>query len=141
MSEAAKICGVTRQRIHRLFLKGQFIKPIATIGKMHLWDEKEVREWNAKRHVDREERRKELAQRGLSPTSRGLLSPRETEILALAAQGLKGAERAKKLGISFGTMAHIKTNAFRKLSVNKIEDAIIRAIDLGIIKEENNDDN
>ena len=140
MSEAAKICGVTRQRIHQLFLKGQFLDSMR-LGKRYFWDEDEVREWHEKRLAAKEERREELAQRGLNPTSRGLLSPRETEILALAAQGLKGAEITKKLGIAFGTMAHIKTNAFRKLSVNNIEDAIIRAIDLGIIKEENNDDN
>ena len=142
--EAAQICGVSRQYIDQLVKRGQFL-PSMKIGKTKVWDETDVMNWYAERRAKwfeaREERKKELAQRPLNRTRRGLLSPRETEILTLASQGVKSKEIAEKLGIVESTMRHTAVRAYKKLSVNNIEDAIIRAIDLGIIKEENNDDN
>ena len=61
------------------------------------------------------------------------LSPRETEILALIAAGLKNQEIADQLIISLNTVLYHTKNIYGKLGVNKRALAIAKATKLGLI--------
>ena len=63
----------------------------------------------------------------------GSLTPREIEVLALAADGLSGRELADELALSPATVkTHLK-NVYMKLGVNSRAAAVARAIRLGVI--------
>jgi DNA-binding CsgD family transcriptional regulator len=62
-----------------------------------------------------------------------LLTPRETEVLALAADGLSGPGLADRLALSPATVnAHFK-NIYRKLAVQNRAAAVAKAMRLGVI--------
>jgi PAS domain S-box-containing protein len=62
------------------------------------------------------------------------LSPREIEVLALAADGLSGPELAHELALSPATVnAHFK-NIYRKLDVRNRAAAVAKAMRLGVIE-------
>jgi PAS domain S-box-containing protein len=63
-----------------------------------------------------------------------LLTPREIEVLALAADGLSGPELAHRLVLSPATInAHFK-NIYRKLDVQNRAAAVAKAMRLGVIE-------
>ena len=61
------------------------------------------------------------------------LTPRETEILAMAARGLSNKELSEKLFISLRTVKAHMTNIFNKLGCSNRTDAIIRGLKQGYI--------
>ncbi len=65
--------------------------------------------------------------------SRSLLSPRETQIIAMVAEGLSNKEMARALGTSEGTVKSHRKNLYEKLDVNSRSRAIARARDLGLV--------
>jgi LuxR family maltose regulon positive regulatory protein len=89
-------------------------------------------------YVDRLMLGVELAQQArLAPTSRaqllGTLSPRETDILQLIAQGLSNKEIARSLDIGPETVkSHLKS-VFTKLGVERRAQAVSRAQTLGLV--------
>jgi DNA-binding NarL/FixJ family response regulator len=62
------------------------------------------------------------------------LSPRQREILGLAAQGLRSKEIAARLGLSVRTVEHHFTAAARQLKARGRSQAIATALDLGLIQ-------
>ncbi len=60
------------------------------------------------------------------------LTARELDVLALMAQGLTNKEIAQRLVISHGTVRQHAYNLYRKLQVNTRQQAVIKAVDLGI---------
>ncbi|MBV9795163.1 MAG: response regulator transcription factor [Actinobacteria bacterium] len=64
---------------------------------------------------------------------RELLSSRETEVLALVAQGLTNAEVGQRLSISEATVKTHLLRSFGKLGVNDRTAAVTSAISLGVI--------
>jgi DNA-binding CsgD family transcriptional regulator len=66
-------------------------------------------------------------------THRGLLSPREHEVLALIARGFTYAEIAKLDAVSVHTVqSHIK-NLYGKLSVHSKSEAVFEATRMGLL--------
>jgi len=64
---------------------------------------------------------------------RGLLSPREQEVLALIARGFSYAEIARLQGLSVYTVqTHIK-NLYGKLSVHSKSEAVFEATRMGLL--------
>ncbi len=61
------------------------------------------------------------------------LTPREVEVLQLAAQGQTNRQIAQKLIISAGTVKMHVQNAIARLGVSDRTQAVVRAIELGII--------
>ena len=72
-----------------------------------------------------------LVQRVASPAV--TLSPRETEVLALVAQGSSNPAIAKKLFLSEATVKTHLLHVFEKLGVNDRTRAVTRAMELGIL--------
>jgi DNA-binding CsgD family transcriptional regulator len=67
------------------------------------------------------------------PDASASLTPREIEVLALAADGLSGPELAHELALSPATVnAHFK-NIYRKLDVRNRAAAVAKAMRLGVI--------
>jgi DNA-binding CsgD family transcriptional regulator len=67
------------------------------------------------------------------PSPDGVLTPRETEVLALAAEGLSGPELAAELVLSPTTVnTHFK-NIYAKLGVRTRAAAVAKAMRLGVI--------
>jgi DNA-binding NarL/FixJ family response regulator len=64
------------------------------------------------------------------------LTPRELEVLLLIAQGLKNREISARLHISDKTVGNHVSNVFRKLQVTDRVQAIIRARDAGLGRED-----
>jgi len=60
------------------------------------------------------------------------LTPRELDVLALLAQGLTNKEIAQRLVISHGTVRQHAYNLYQKLQVNTRQQAVMKAVDLGI---------
>jgi len=60
------------------------------------------------------------------PPADGRLTVRQTEIMALAAQGLSAKKIARRLGIKFYTAATHLKNAYRKLGVRNRVSAVAR---------------
>lgn len=71
------------------------------------------------------------ASRGRHPTR--LLSPREGEVLALAAEGLTNEAIADRLYLSRSTVAAALSDAYRKLDATTRAQALLRARELGLI--------
>ena len=65
---------------------------------------------------------------------RSVLSPRETEVLLLAAQGLNSRQIASKLKVKSGTVSFHKQNIYNKLSVSNVVSAINEAKRLELIQ-------
>ncbi len=61
------------------------------------------------------------------------LTPREIEVLELAARGYSNAEIASLLGMSFHTVTSHGKQIYRKLSVRSRSEAVFEAAQLGII--------
>ncbi|GAB2851426.1 HD domain-containing protein [Pseudoduganella ginsengisoli] len=62
-----------------------------------------------------------------------LLSPRETEVLAVIARGMSNKEAARQLGLSPSTVRTHMENLFRKLECNSRAAATLKAAALGLI--------
>ena len=60
------------------------------------------------------------------------LTPRELDVLALMAQGLTNKEIAQRLAISHGTVRQHAYNLYQKLQVNTRQQAVMKAVELGI---------
>lgn len=88
MTEAAQICGFSRQRLYQLLQAGKFLPVSLKVGNTNVWDENEVRQWSDKyaetANFDR----------------RHFYGERTKTILRLTAEGLKTCEIAKILGTS-----------------------------------------
>lgn len=69
---------------------------------------------------------------GAAPSS-GVLTPRETEVLALVAAGLSNAEIAEHLGASEGTVKNHVSSILSKLGVRDRVRAVLRGIELSLI--------
>lgn len=61
------------------------------------------------------------------------LSPRETEVLALLAQGIRLGELAERLGISRHTAGDHVKNIYRKLNISSRAEAALQAARLGLV--------
>ena len=122
MSEAAKICGMTKQALHKDYISRElFLTPIK-IGQMNVWDEAEVRKWNANRPKMR------LGQK--KPT---LPSERQVKVIELLAQGLNGVEIAKKLKVHPATVSYLRKAVFRRLNASTLQEAVTKARNLGLL--------
>ncbi|MFH8292803.1 response regulator [Streptomyces sp. NPDC018059] len=67
------------------------------------------------------------------PSSQGPLSPRETEVIGLAAQGLSNYQIARRLGIAEGTVKRHMRNIFDKLQARSRVEAANKAVATGLI--------
>lgn len=67
---------------------------------------------------------------------RGLLTPRETHILKLAAKGMSNKEIGFELGVSPRTVQSHLSSVFDKLGVSSRTQAVVAALKKGIIKRE-----
>jgi DNA-binding CsgD family transcriptional regulator len=67
------------------------------------------------------------------PAPPRLLTPREVEVLDLAASGLKGPEIATELVLTSATVRTHFTNIYRKLDVGDRAAAVAKAMRLGLI--------
>jgi DNA-binding CsgD family transcriptional regulator len=67
-------------------------------------------------------------------TERGTLSPRELEILTLAAKGKTYLEAAQILGVSFATIHNHITNLKAKMNARNVAHAVARGYELGILE-------
>lgn len=63
-----------------------------------------------------------------------LLSNREREFLLAIAQGMKTADAATQLGVSYHTAAHHIKNIYAKLSIRSRAEAVQAAIQLGLLE-------
>lgn len=61
------------------------------------------------------------------------LSPRETEVLTLLAQGIRLGELAERLGISRHTAGDHVKNIYRKLNISSRAEAALQAARLGLV--------
>ncbi len=76
------------------------------------------------------------SKRPLTPFLFEELTPRELEVLRLIAQGLRNREIAERLMISERTVGNHISNIFAKLQVNDRSQAIIRALNGGLVEQE-----
>jgi len=68
-----------------------------------------------------------------------VLTPRETDVLVLLAEGCTYEQVGVRLGISLNTVtSHIK-NAYRKLEVHSAAAAVMRAVELHLLGEHSPD--
>lgn len=74
--------------------------------------------------------RPEVSTSGPTPVS---LSPRETEVLTLLAQGIRLGELAERLGISRHTAGDHVKNIYRKLNISSRAEAALQAARLGLV--------
>ena len=119
--EVSQISGLLKRQIYALAKKDMFPKPMR-LGDRYVWDEETVKQYVT-------EHRRELANRPIC-----YLFPREKEVLQLAEQGLKTKEIAKKLGITKYMVEYSRHQAYVKLNVDNIRDALIRASYLGVLE-------
>jgi DNA-binding NarL/FixJ family response regulator len=70
---------------------------------------------------------------GDRPDASATLTPREIEVLTLAADGLNGPEIAQQLFISRATMSTHLANIYEKLGVRNRTAAVAKAMRLGVI--------
>jgi DNA-binding NarL/FixJ family response regulator len=64
----------------------------------------------------------------------GGLSPREREVLAIIAKGVRLPEAAKMLGISHHTVAGYVKDIYRKLNISSRAEATLEATRLGLVR-------
>jgi len=69
----------------------------------------------------------------LAPELFGELTPRELDVLRLIAQGLRNRDIAERLVISEKTVQNHISNIFAKLQVNDRSQAIVRALQGGLV--------
>jgi DNA-binding NarL/FixJ family response regulator len=69
----------------------------------------------------------------IAPELFGELTPRELEVLGLIAQGLRNRDIAERLVISEKTVQNHISNIFAKLQVNDRSQAIVRALQGGLV--------
>ena len=62
------------------------------------------------------------------------LSPREADVLRLIAQGCTYSQAAHRLGVSHNTITTYIKSSYYKLNVHSAGAAVMRAVELGIIK-------
>lgn len=62
------------------------------------------------------------------------LTPRELEVLQLAAKGLEQKQIAEILGISFATVVAHRKKLFKKLGVHNVAEAVYEAFQMGFLK-------
>jgi len=62
------------------------------------------------------------------------LSPREADVLCLIAQGCTYSQAARRLGVSPNTITTYIKSSYCKLNVHSAGAAVMRAVELGIIK-------
>lgn len=67
------------------------------------------------------------------PAARSALSPREREVLALAAQGLTNAQIGARLGLGVETVKTLLERVYRKLGANGRTEAAAEATRLGLL--------
>jgi DNA-binding NarL/FixJ family response regulator len=65
------------------------------------------------------------------------LTSRELEVLRLIAQGLRNRAIAERLVISEKTVQNHVSNIFAKLQVNDRSEAIVRALQGGLLQQDN----
>jgi LuxR family maltose regulon positive regulatory protein len=63
------------------------------------------------------------------------LTPRETEVLKLIAEGMSNREIAQRLYISLSTVKRHNATIFSKLAVYNRTQAVTRGRDLGLLKQ------
>jgi len=100
------------------------IKAIETV-----YNNKEFIEDEMKKKLDEMKLRDRRA-----PFSRSTLTPRETEILRLLADGLTAPQIAEKIFLSLRTVVNYRTSIMVKLDVNNVATLVRKAIKLGIIE-------
>ena len=69
----------------------------------------------------------------LAPELFGQLTPRELDVLRLIAQGLRNRDIAERLVIGEKTLQNHISNIFAKLRVNDRSQAIVRALQGGLV--------
>jgi DNA-binding NarL/FixJ family response regulator len=74
-----------------------------------------------------------LRHRRESDSQRDALTPRETDVLRLIAEGVSSREIASRLSISYATVRAHTRNVCRKLTVHTKLQAVIKARELAII--------
>ncbi|BCX04336.1 MAG: hypothetical protein KatS3mg053_2274 [Candidatus Roseilinea sp.] len=62
------------------------------------------------------------------------LTDREREVLVLVAQGLTNREIARRLNICEKTSRNTVSRVYEKLNVERRTQAVVRAIELGLVK-------
>lgn len=72
---------------------------------------------------------------GLGKGGRSILSPRELEVMTLAARGMSNTQIASQLYISEGTVKRHLTNIYAKLSVTSRVDAVNKVFAEGLITD------
>lgn len=72
---------------------------------------------------------------GLEKGGRSILSPRELEVMTLAARGMSNTQIASQLYISEGTVKRHLTNIYAKLSVTSRVDAVNKVFAEGLITD------
>ena len=73
------------------------------------------------------------SQQRSTPASRGVLSPREIEVLRLAARGFTNQQIARELAISTSTAKNHLQRILAKLGASDRTQAVVMAIQLGVI--------
>lgn len=63
-----------------------------------------------------------------------LLSPRETDVLRLLANGYRNAEAAEQLGITLNTLGGYIKTVYRKLGVSSRAEAALKATRMGLVR-------
>lgn len=124
ITEAAVICGLTRQRLYQLFQAGRFLSSSMKIGNVNVWDENEVKEWSETYALAIEESKLD---------KRRLYGERTKEILRLTANGLKPSEIARKLGTSTQIVCGYLHRLKKNFQATDRKDLAQKAIDKGII--------
>jgi DNA-binding NarL/FixJ family response regulator len=100
----------------------------ASAGRLHLGPS------IAKRILDRVARQGSPSESQPRRQSKSELTPRETTVLRLIAQGKKSREIASALGISERTVCQHKANIFSRLQIHHRADAIMYAIRKGLVQ-------
>ena len=129
IGEVAEICGVSRQYISLLHMKGRFLTPMK-IGGKNVWDENDVLHWKEENNIGK------LKKNMLIDLRHRCFSERTKKILILTAQGRKASEIAEELKIARGYIDTLVWRLRKNFKVKDKEELIKEAIKRNIIKEE-----